>query len=198
MWWLVAFTCVYQTLHSLSLRAVQWLLLFLATLLSVLGKFSSKIENIARAFPATLYLRKQYLKELLLLPVITYFVVCPACHSLYQYSDCLNIGTTTVIQCCPKCLKEHKYYLLLEKVLTCHQNETFYPYSVYPYTSVISALQSLLLRPDFLEKCVQWKRDDAIMGDVFDGQMRNEYFVSENSPFYNDRYTLGVSINTSK
>ena len=61
VWWLVTFTCIYETLHSLSLRAIQWLLLFFATLLSVLGKFSSKIQKIAQAFPSTLYLRKQYI-----------------------------------------------------------------------------------------------------------------------------------------
>ena len=47
IWWLV----VFQTLHSSSLRAVQWLLKFLGALLMCLGKFSSKV------FPSSLYLR---------------------------------------------------------------------------------------------------------------------------------------------
>ena len=198
MWWLVTFTCIYETLHSLSLRAVQWLLLFFTTLLSVLGKFSSKIQKIAQAFPSTLYLRKQYLKDLFLLPVITYFVVCPACHSLYHYRDCMETcGTRTNIQWCPKCFKEHKNYPLLKRVLTSHDNQKFYPYRVYPNASLISALKScaLLLCPDFLEKCTQWRRDDTSLCDVFDGQMWNEYFVSENAPFYNDRYSLRVTMN---
>ena len=49
VWWLLAFTCIYETPHSLSLRALQWLLLFFATLLSVLGKFSTIQGNETKA-----------------------------------------------------------------------------------------------------------------------------------------------------
>ena len=74
-------------------------------------------------------------------------------------------------------LKEHKNYPLLKRVLTSRDNEKFYPYRVYPNASLISALKSLLLSPDFLEKCTQWRRDDTSLCDVFDGQMWNEYQI---------------------
>ena len=196
VWWLVTFTCVYQTLHSLSLQAIQWLLLFLATLLSVFGQFSSKIQKISQAFPSTLYLRKQYLKDVLSLPTITYFVVCPSCHSLHHYSDCVKtISGHTEIQSCPECLKVHKNYPLLKRVLTSHDNEKFYPHRVYPYMSIISALQSLLMRPNFLQNCMQWKLSNNGMYDVYDGRVWNEYFVSNDSPFHNDKHTLGLTMN---
>jgi len=37
IWWIVAFTCIFQTLHSLSSRAVSWALNFLGSLLSFCG-----------------------------------------------------------------------------------------------------------------------------------------------------------------
>lgn len=37
--WIVVFTCVFQTLHSISLRAMQWLLAFLSTLLCLKSIF---------------------------------------------------------------------------------------------------------------------------------------------------------------
>lgn len=33
------------------------------------------------------------------------------------------------------------------------------------------------------------------MYDVFDGQVWNEYCVSNDSPFHNDRHTLGLTLN---
>ena len=52
--WVVAFTCTFQTLHSLSSRAVSWLLMFLGAMLTLFGQWSDKIARIALAFPSTL------------------------------------------------------------------------------------------------------------------------------------------------
>ena len=46
-WWVVVFTCTLQTLHSLPSRAAQWLLQFLYCLLTILGRYSPKIGDIA-------------------------------------------------------------------------------------------------------------------------------------------------------
>ena len=54
VWWVVVFTSLFQTLHSLLVRAVQWLLNFLLCLIAVLGKFSPKIFNIVQVFPGTI------------------------------------------------------------------------------------------------------------------------------------------------
>lgn len=59
VWWVVAFTCVFQTLHSLSSSATQWLLKFFAVLLAYLGRHSEMTAKIARALPSSLYLRNQ-------------------------------------------------------------------------------------------------------------------------------------------
>ena len=51
VWWIVVFTCVLQTLHSLPARAIEWLLKFLSTLLVFLGRYTDEIRRIAIAFP---------------------------------------------------------------------------------------------------------------------------------------------------
>ena len=35
VWWIVAFTSFFQSMHTLSTRATQWLLLFLSVLLEI-------------------------------------------------------------------------------------------------------------------------------------------------------------------
>jgi len=89
VWWIVVFTCVFQTLHSLSSRAVAWLLQFLGSFFVFLGRHSKVIANIAYVFPSILYQRTQYLKQKLVLPSVHRYVVCPTCLSLYNYKQCL-------------------------------------------------------------------------------------------------------------
>ena len=104
VWWVVAFTCVFQTLHSLSSRAIIWLLQFLGTLFVVFGRYSKVVAKIAHVFPSTLYKRNQYLKEKLVLPCVHQFVVCPTCLSLYNYEQCLTKqGTRLLIKTCSEC-----------------------------------------------------------------------------------------------
>ena len=70
VWWVVTFTCTLQSLHSLSLRAVEWLLKFFVVLLTFLGRYSSKISDIARAIPSILFLRTKYIREKVSIPPI--------------------------------------------------------------------------------------------------------------------------------
>ncbi len=82
VWWIVAFTSFFQSMHTLSTRATQWLLLFISVLLSYLGKFSEKIAYIARDFPSTIYRRAAFLKSYTTTPNIQRYVVCRKCQSL--------------------------------------------------------------------------------------------------------------------
>ena len=90
IWWIVAFTCIFQTLHSLSSTAVSWLLKFLGCLLAFFGRYSEKISKISSAFPSTLYKRSQYLRKTLVVPSVCNFIVCPVCLSLFRFEDCFE------------------------------------------------------------------------------------------------------------
>lgn len=90
VWWVIAFTCTFQALHSLSSRAVAWLLIFLHAMLTLFGRWSDRIARIAQAFPSTLYRRDQYLNKLFVVPSVMKYVVCPTCLSLFKYEHCLD------------------------------------------------------------------------------------------------------------
>lgn len=200
VWWLVVFTCTLQTLHSLSLRAVQWLLKFLAVLLTYLGRYSNKISRIAKAFPSTLYLRAKYLNDKMCAVPIVLKVVCPTCHSLYNYTDCIEKrGTKMVVQSCTECRTQRKQTLLLRSIVTCKGSTKFYPFLLYPYCSLISSLKSLLLRPGFLDLCERWRQsvsaDRTVLLDVYDGKMWQEFMVVSGVPFLAKKYSLAFMLN---
>ena len=90
VWWVVVFTSLFQTLHSLLMRAVQWLLKFLLCLIAVLGKFSPKIFNIAQVFPGTISQRCIYFRNISSVPTIVNMVVCRRCHSIFPFKDCIE------------------------------------------------------------------------------------------------------------
>ena len=70
LWGLVLFSCMFQTLHRISLAATTWLLKLLASLLVLLGQFSPRIARIAQAFPVTLYKRTNFIEKELELPTV--------------------------------------------------------------------------------------------------------------------------------
>ena len=156
VWWVVAFTCIHQTLHSLSSRAISWLIAFLGALLLFLGRYSDSIYRIAAAFPSTLYKRNQYLTNKLLIPSVCNYVVCSTCLHLYQYQHCFEkVGTRTQIRSCDQCPR--KTMPLLREIVTSSKNTKYYPFKVFPSVCLISSLQSLFSIPDFYNQCEQWR-----------------------------------------
>jgi len=132
VWWVVVFTCTLQSLHSLSLRAVEWLLKFLVVLLTFLGRYSGKITEIARAVPSTLFLRTKYIREKVSIPPIFRKVAC-LCHSLYKYEDCIEKrGTRMIVKYCAECGTRHRRTPLLLSIVTHNGTTKYYPSLLYP------------------------------------------------------------------
>ena len=90
IWWVVVFTCLLETLHSLPSQAITWLLKFLSSLFVFLSEYSYNIANIAYAFPSTLHQRTNFILQKLSLPSVQRYVVCQACSSLHNFNDCLE------------------------------------------------------------------------------------------------------------
>ena len=198
-WWVVVFTCTLQTLHSLPSRAAQWLLQFLYCLLTILGRYSPKIGDIARGFPKTLYLRMQFLKDhmYMLVPKPHHMVVCQACHSLYSFEDCIEKrGSRIFVRLCCECQSSGKSIPLLKQVVTSQGSQKLYPFRVYPYSSLIS-LQVLFLRPGLLDLCEDWRKQNStvLYNDVYDGQIWKDFLHYQNSTFLSDRNTIGLMMN---
>ena len=200
VWWVIAFTCVFETLHSLSSRAVAWLLHLLSSLFLFLSEYSNKIGNIARAFPSTLHQRFNYINEKLCLPSLRRYVVCQACLSLHDYDECLERrGSRMLVKSCPECQLQNKTVPLLREVVTGRGNKKFYPYLVYPYVSLVSSLQSLFLRPGFYGLCEEWcKRPKQLqphLSDVYDGRLWEDYMEFDGEAFLNAKNSIALMLN---
>ena len=197
---MVVFTCVFQTLHSIPSRAVQWLLQFLYCLLTVLGRYSPKIANIARGFPRSIFLRAQYVKDHALVPTAHNMVVCPACHSLYHFEDCIEKRGSRIYICfCCECQSSGKSTPLLRQVITSQGSQKLYPNRVYPISSLLSSLQVIFMRPGLLDLCEDWrkdfKQDSPDLYDVYDGQVWRDFFHFQKEPFLADRNTIALMMN---
>ena len=185
------FTCLLETLHCLPSRAVAWLLHFFSSLLS---RYSERRSIIAHTFPSTLYRRTDFILKKLSLPSVNRYVVCQVCSSLHSYNACYEQrGSVIYIKVCPECEKERKTVYLLT---TRTGNKKHYPYCVYPFVSLISSLQSLLLRPDFYELCEMWRcnqRDHLNISDVYDGRIWKK-FLNEKG-FFSSQHSIGLMLN---
>ena len=87
IWWVVAFTAIFETLHTIPTQAVIWLLKFLWCLFTMLGQYSMKISAIAKIFPSTVYKRAQYLKTWPFLLFITWLYA----HTVIPFSNFNNV-----------------------------------------------------------------------------------------------------------
>lgn len=201
IWWVVAFSCVFQTLHSLSSRAVIWLLKFLGTLLAFLGVYSNEIARIALAFPSTLHQRSLYLKDKLLVASVCHYVVCPVCLNLSKYKHCLKKrGNQILVRSCGQCERDAKKNVpLLKAIVTSNGSKKFYPFLVFPSACLVSSLQSLLSRPGFFERCNEWRhefvRNCSNLSDVYCGRVWNDFFLYKGQPFLSAPNNIALMLN---
>ncbi len=119
--------------------------------------------------------RSLYLEQFLPKPPIEKYVTCPLCYKLYEYKDCIDrVGTQYVIKLCSKCLPKLSIRLL-KKIVTTSGSIKYYPNVVYPYASLVSQLQTMFLRPGFLDSCERWRTtftvSPTLLADVFDGSV---------------------------
>ena len=196
VWWLVAFTCIIQSLHSLPVRSVEFLLNFLGALLSYLGRYSRSISVIAGAFPRTLHTRAQYLQDKLFVPPIIRRVVCTQCHALYKFADCFDHCRGHMLV--KKCIECKQHASLLKEVSTSTGNKRFYPHKIYPYCSLISVLQAFFQRPGFLDLCCSWQNNASVSStftDVYSGRVWKEFMYFKGRPFLSEKNSLALMLN---
>lgn len=201
IWWVVAFTAVFETLHTIPSRAIAWLLKFFWCLFTVLGQYSEKISKIAHSFPCTPYKRTQFLKKSLQLPSVSHMVVCPCCSSVFPYSECVDkCGSRMSIRMCPECSCSGRRTPLLKQIISQQGKQRFYPHLAYPVASLVSSLQALVSRPDFLSKCEHWRRsfDPELrntLGDVYDGCMWRRFMNVDGHAFLSQPNSIGLMLN---
>ena len=136
---------------------------------------------------------------------ITY-VVCPNCDSIYTFDDCVTSSGMTMES-------KHIAYpnhphasrrkecggLLLRKVKSGKSFELI-PIKAYPYQPLRTSLGRLVKREGFVQACEQWRQRQTHIppgyyGDVFDGQIWNEFGASSNTSFLSSPYCYMLTIN---
>ena len=200
VWWVVMFTALLQTLHSLPIRAIQWILKFLLCLITIFGKFSPKISRVAHAFPGIISQRSQYLKEVLPVPTIANMVVCRSCHSIFPFEECVeNRGSDLLPRLCCNCLRSNVRTSLLREVVTTQHSRKLYPFCVYPIYSLIENLKSILSRPSVLEMCEEWRKlfvvDPSKLNDSFDGKVWIDFQCPGGQSFLANKGSIGLMLN---
>ena len=117
------------------------------------------------------------------------YVVCPSCHSVYEYDDCIQIvGPEKVSKCCchvsyPNHSQHSRHQqcgaTLLKKIRS-GRGHRLVPIKVFPYMPLQKSLQSLARRPGFISACEQWRErvptvPSAYLGDIYDGRIWHSF-----------------------
>jgi hypothetical protein len=77
----------------------------------------------------------------------------------------------------------------------------FYPLHYYCFNSVINALERLVTKPGFPQKCEEWREDatsenlDDIMTDVYQGKLWKDFAKFKNKDFLNLPRNYGLMLN---
>ena len=167
--WIVFLVSFFQSRFSITDRAISWLLRFLYILLKVLGTFSSKIYSVANALPCSLYRHDQQLCNLSVSHSNSFQkrVACRRCWELYTLDE------AKLLKDCPyKPLPRSRRCgePLIKSIVSKNGQRKVYPNLVFCYSSLKASLQSLVLRPGFIEKCESTRKliSSSGLSDVYD------------------------------
>ena len=135
------------------------------------------------------------------------YVVCPSCHSIYSYEDCiLTVGNgQTQSKLCqhikypnhPHPSKRKPCGTVLLKTVSSKKGNKLIPNLIYPYCPIHVSFQRLALRPGFLRSCEKWRDREytipsGFLGDVYDGRVWQSF---KQSNFLSSPYSYLLSLN---
>lgn len=184
--WMVGFLLILQAKYYIPDASVDLLIKFLYTFMLVTGRFSTFMKELADVFPRSLTTLLNLVKNK---QCFTKYVVCPRCHTLYNYESCKEkVGSRVVSKNCayiafPKHPQHSRRqpckYPLLKSVEVRSGQIYLYPHKIYCYTSLISSLKKLFLRTSFYDQCNHWKGKSygstGLLKDVYDGAIWKEF-----------------------
>ena len=157
------------------------------------------MASVAPAIPASVYMLR---KAANLSGEITKFVVCQRCHRVYRYSDSVTIFDEhqSSKNCSYVHFPDHPQErhraecgcVLLKTVQLTSGRKILYPFKAFPYKTLLSSLQELLLPPGFAELYQQWilRTAPATFQDVYDGKIWKDFQVIDGAPFLSSVDTL--------
>lgn len=137
------------------------------------------------------------------------YVVCPQCHSIYNYDDCVEMiaNKRESKRCRHVAYPNHTRMsqrkqcgtLLLKKVRSKH-GYSLQPMKVYSYHSLKSSMAQLVKKPGFLESCEKWRRrcqcmPESYYGDVYDGSIWRSFNDAEGWNFLTSPFNYLLTLN---
>ena len=139
----------------------------------------------------------------------TEYVVCPSCHSVYEFEDCIeSVGSEKRSRCCRHISypnHPHRSYrqpcgaALLRRIRS-GRGHRLVPIKVFPYMPVQKSLQSLAKRPGFITACEQWREREgtvptSYLGDVYDGRIWHDFHSTIRHSFLSAQTLYLVTLN---
>lgn len=139
---------------------MNWFLKFLDVLFKYLGRYSTKVAEIALKL---LYKHNQLLEEVGVDNTFEKKAVCKTCDSVYCFEKCLEkVGSRKVVSRCTfKPFRNTCNEPLMKVVVSSSGHQRFYPHKFYCFLNLISSLQILLLQTGFIEQCESTRENVA-------------------------------------
>ena len=132
--------------------------------------------------------------------------MCPQCHSVYTQESGFTLvnGLRISNNCSHVSWPNHSQpsrrrpcgAVLMKNIRNRSGNNTIQPYKIFPYQSLIEAIQRLVLRDNFLNDIEHWRTRVVPTGflcDVYEGEIWNKFLTDG---FLQYRYNLCLTINT--
>ena len=196
----------WSAFYKLSDSSLTSLLKLLSFFFHLLAKLFSPMAVMAKLFPSSVHRMNKFCGTAT--DGFEKLVVCPSCHSIYQYQDCIEtIGTQKVPKACSFiAFPNHPHAArrkacngkLLAEVTLSNGRKHFYPKKVFCYTSVISSLTTLLEREGILKSCELWRQrsiPEGTLGDIYDGKVWKDFLYVDGQPFLASPHNLGLILN---
>lgn len=214
--WFTAIIAHWMYVHNIPNNAVQYLLQFICAFLTVLVKFCPALYFLVKIMPNTFYKFRKACNTLK--HSFVKYVVCTKCNKIRLYKDCFSTNGKA-INCDFVKYPNHRMRTMrnpcgnpLLKEMRSKNKTLYYPKSVYCFNSLIAALKEMVLRPNYLKLCNQWRSRKYVPGtyrDVYDGRVwrelidQNKFLQSTGDlcfilnldwfqPFENSCYSTGV------
>lgn len=198
----------------LSIVVAMWSQKFngaLNALLKLLWLFVSIISSSISASVFSIFPRSAYkLKNFLHIEENNFikYVVCPTCHSLYNFEDCFEVvgHQKTPRRCSFVAFPEHPHQSrrlpcgdrLLSEITLKNGKKKYHPRKCYCYKSIIESLTLLIKRKGFLKSCEAWrlrKVPHNNLCDIYDGQIWKDFQYINSASFLAVPHNLALMVN---
>ena len=181
---LIILVAYFWTCFCISDNGMEFLLPGLKRLFDSFGEYNNWFAGLAIAFLGTLYCFKNQLR--LVMVKFKKYVVCPKCHSLYDFDDCYaTVGSCSKLKAGSFVkLANHRQRwrrrpcgeTLLNEVTLKDNTKRLYPNQIYCYQSVIESIKRLVKRRNVVNHCELWRSREVrsvgqVTSDDFDGRV---------------------------